>query len=80
MTVFIWVQNVFNTRNVLGVFPYTGQPMDDGFLNSQAGQQLVRNQIDAQSYTDLYKILLNSQTNNFGAPRNARIGLRVNFN
>jgi hypothetical protein len=54
--------------------------MDDGFLNSQAGQQLVRNQIDAQSYTDLYKILLNSQTNNFGAPRNARIGLRVNFN
>ncbi|MFN5219122.1 MAG: hypothetical protein ACK5CL_10165, partial [Sphingomonadales bacterium] len=80
MTVFIWVQNVLNSKNVLGVFPYTGQPMDDGFLNSQAGQQLVRNQIDAQSYTDLYKILLNSQTGNFGAPRNARIGLRVNFN
>jgi hypothetical protein len=54
--------------------------MDDGFLNSQAGQLLVRNQIDAQSYTDLYKILLNSQTGNFGAPRNVRVGIRMNFN
>jgi hypothetical protein len=80
MTVFVWVQNVLNTQNVLGVYPFTGQPMDDGFLNSQAGQLLVRNQIDAQSYTDLYKILLNSQTGNFGAPRNARIGIRMNFN
>jgi hypothetical protein len=80
LNVFVWVQNVLNTKNVVGVFPFTGQPMDDGFLNSQAGQLLVRNQIDAQSYTDLYKILLNSQTGNFGAPRNARVGIRMNFN
>ena len=80
LSVFVWVQNVLNSRNIVGVFPFTGQPMDDGFLNSQAGQLLVRNQIDAQSYTDLYKVLLNSQTGNFGAPRNARIGVRMNFN
>lgn len=80
LNVFVWVQNVLNSRNIVGVFPFTGQPMDDGFLNSQAGQLLVRNQIDAQSYTDLYKVLLNSQTGNFGAPRNMRIGVRMNFN
>jgi hypothetical protein len=54
--------------------------MDDGFLNSQQGQLLVSNQIDAQSYTDLYKIFLNSQTGMLGGPRTLRVGLRVNFN
>jgi hypothetical protein len=80
LNVFVWCQNLLNTRNVVSVFPYTGQAMDDGFLNSQQGQLLVSNQIDAQSYTDLYKIFLNSQTGMLGGPRTLRVGLRVNFN
>lgn len=80
LNVFVWCQNVLNTRNVISVFPYTGQAMDDGFLNSQQGQLLVQNQIDAQSYTDLYKILLNSQTGQLGGPRTLRVGVRLNFN
>ena len=66
--------------NVAGVFPYTGQPQDDGFLNSPQGQLLAKNQIDAQSYVDLYRVLLNSQTGNLGAPRTLRFGLQVFFN
>jgi hypothetical protein len=77
---FFWVNNVLNTWNVLGVFPYTGQPNDDGFLNSSQGKLLVKTQIDAQSYIDLYKILLNSQTGNWNAPRTIRLGLRLNLN
>jgi hypothetical protein len=77
---FFWVNNVLNTWNVLGVFPYTGQPNDDGFLNSSQGKLLVKTQTDAQSYIDLYKILLNSQTGNWNAPRTIRLGLRLNLN
>lgn len=79
-SVFLWVNNVLNTWNVLGVFPFTGQPNDDGFLNSQNGQLLVKNQVDAQSYTDLYRLFLNSQTGNWNAPRTIRLGIRFNLN
>ncbi|MBL7811734.1 MAG: hypothetical protein JNL57_05880 [Bacteroidetes bacterium] len=78
--VFLWVNNVLNTKNVVGVFPYTGQADDDGFLNSPQGKLAVQNQINAQSYTDLYKILLNSQAGNWGSPRTVRLGVRINFN
>lgn len=80
MNVFVWVQNVLNYMNVNGVFPYTGQALDDGFLNSPQGKLLAQNQINAQSYIDLYKVFLNSQTGNLGAPRTVRVGVRINFN
>ncbi|MDG1098421.1 MAG: carboxypeptidase-like regulatory domain-containing protein [Bacteroidia bacterium] len=80
VSVFLWVQNVLNTKNTVGVFPYTGAALDDGFLNSPAGQLVVESQVAAQSYVDLYKTLLNSYTGNFARPRNARIGVRFNFN
>jgi len=38
---------------------------------------LVKTQVDAQSYIDLYKILLNSQTQNWNTPRTIRFGLRL---
>ena len=80
VSVFLWVQNVLNTKNTVNVFPYTGEALDDGFLNSPAGQLVVQSQIAAQSYVDLYRTLLNSNTGNFARPRNARIGVRFNFN
>ena len=80
LNVALWCNNLLNTRNIISVFPYTGQPMDDGFLNSPQGQLLVRNQIDAQSYTDLYKILLNSNTGRLGGPRTVRLIVRMEFN
>ena len=80
MNVFFIISNVLNAYNVVSVYPYTGQPLDDGFINSPQGQLLAKNQIDAQSYVDLYKILLNSQTGNLGAPRTIKVGLRINFN
>lgn len=78
--VFVWVTNVLNTQNVVGVFPYTGQAQDDGFLTSPQGQLVVQSQVSAQSYTDLYRVLLNSQTGQYGNPRQIRVGLRMNFN
>jgi len=80
INLFFWITNLLNTRNINGVFPFTGAPQDDGFLNSQQGQLAVNTQISAQSYADLYKVLLNSQTGNYGTPRQLRFGIRFNFN
>jgi hypothetical protein len=80
MSVFFWIQNVMNARNVNSVYPFTGEAMNDGFINSPQGQLLAQNQIDAQSYIDLYKIMLASQTGMLGAPRTVRLGVRINFN
>jgi hypothetical protein len=60
--------------------PFTGEPNDDGFLNSPQGQLLVKTQVDAQSYIDLYRLLLNSQTGNWNGPRTIRLGVRFNLN
>jgi hypothetical protein len=78
--VFMWVQNVLNTKNVVSVYPYTGSATDDGFLNSPQGQLAIQNQVNAQSFLDLYRTFLNSQTGFYGAPRTIRVGVRVNFN
>jgi hypothetical protein len=77
-TGFLWVTNVFNFERISGVYSYTGSPVDDGFVNSPRGQQAVSEQLSAQSYTDLYRILV-TNPNNFLSPRFARLGVRFNF-
>ena len=77
-TAFFWVTNVFNFERVQGVYSYTGAPTDDGFINSPRGQQAVSEQLSAQSYADLYRILV-TNPGNFLAPRFARLGVRFNF-
>jgi len=78
LTAFFWVTNVLNLKNVNGVYAYTGNAEDDGFLNSPQGQLVVENAINAQSFYDLYSTAINNP-GNFTAPRQARLGLRLNF-
>ena len=62
----------------MGVWPYTGQADDDGYLSSPRGQQALASQLDAQSYTALYRVI----TNNPGfyrGPRFAQLGVRFQF-
>jgi hypothetical protein len=75
VTVFLWVQNLFNAKIVESVYSFTGLPNDDGYLNSPAGQQAISQQINQQSFIDLYNISMNNPFN-YGAPRLIRLGLR----
>ena len=77
-TVFLWVQNLLNNRIIEGVYGYTGQPNDDGYLNSPQGQQYIQEQINQQSFIDLYNIKMNNP-GNFAIPRLARLGFRMTF-
>jgi len=75
---FLWVQNLLNNQIVRSVYRYTGLPNDDGYLNSPQGQQYIQEQIDAQSFIDLYSLKADSPLN-YAAPRMARLGLRMYF-
>ncbi|WP_276132612.1 TonB-dependent receptor [Polluticoccus soli] len=81
---YVMIMNVLNTRDVLSVNGYTGRTDDDGFLADPSGIALTKNQIDPQSYIDLYSIstgLSGTQNsiNNINLPRRVNVGLQFNF-
>ncbi len=78
LNVYFWIQNVFDTRNVLNVYSFTGDPDDDGFLSSREGQQVIESQVTQQAYRDQYSIKVNNP-NNYSNPRLVRIGAQLNF-
>ncbi|MFT4533072.1 MAG: outer membrane receptor protein involved in Fe transport [Saprospiraceae bacterium] len=79
---YLRVQNVFDIRNVRNVFPFTGDPEDDGYLISSFGTDTV-DQINSQnrseeSYLAAYNWRLDSFSN-FTLPRRIYLGLIMDF-
>ena len=78
ISAFLYVQNLLNTREITGVYGYTGKPDDDGYLSSPVGKQSIPNQINPKSYVDLRNIAYNNPDNlNFA--RTINFGLEYNF-
>jgi hypothetical protein len=75
---FVIIQNIFNTRDILGVYGYTGRPDDNGYLSSATGQHFVQQQTLPQAYMDMYRIGYNSQ-GSYNLPRQLTLGLQMNF-
>lgn len=76
--VYIWVQNLFNTRNIVGLYRYTGLPDDDGWLASAEGQQATLGQTNQDSYQTLYEAKVQNPSN-YTLPRLVRLGVVLNF-
>lgn len=80
--VYFRVQNLLNTRNVIGVYPVTGAAEDDGYLTSSRGQDAIQTIQDAgrnlQSYLDVYRTLM-LNPNNYTLPRRLFVGLITYF-
>ena len=75
---YLQIQNLLDTRNVVGVYRATGNATDDGFLQSADGLQLSSAQLSQQAFIDQYNIrLLNPD--NYSLPRRARLGVRFDF-
>ncbi len=74
------VQNLLNTRNIIGVYSYTGDPDDDGYLASQFGLDDINfaKEIDEQSFLDTYSWRLASP-GNYTLPRRIYVGMNVSF-
>jgi outer membrane receptor protein involved in Fe transport len=83
VNVYLKVLNLFNNRNVLRVYDYTGTPDDDGYLSSAFGREYSQDRLNPGSFRDLYSI---KQQNyvlggnpHYAMPRRIRIGAEVNF-
>ncbi len=78
MNVYFQILNVLNTRNIINVYPYTGNAEDDGYLTAPEWQRQINNQIDPMSFRDLYGNFVNNP-GNYSTPRQIRLGLMFNF-
>ena len=87
VTLFAYVDNLFDKKNVINVYSRSGNAYDDGFLTDPAlSSEIVA--ANGQTYVDLYRNvnLENRQhyTNDFGldvfaAPQIVKMGVSVNF-
>ncbi len=78
LNVYFQILNVLNTKNVVNVYPYTGNADDDGYLAAPEWQRQINNQLDPQSFRDLYSVYVNNP-GNYSTPRQIRFGLMFNF-
>lgn len=78
LNVYFQILNLLNTKNILRVYRYTGNPDDDGYLAASEFQAEIEAQTDPQSYRDLYAIYINNPAN-YSLPRRVRFGVIFNF-
>lgn len=77
--VYLLVNNLFNFKNVIGVYRYTGNADDDGFLTNEQTQTYISSIIpDEQAFRTLYSMGVNNPYN-FSQPRRIRLGVSFNF-
>ncbi len=72
------VNNLLQTRDILGVYGFTGKPDDKGYLTSSFGKQYVPQQVNPQSYSDLYTIA-NNDPAHYNYARTISFALEFNF-
>jgi hypothetical protein len=78
INVYIEFANLLNTQNVTSVYPATGSSSDDGFLSAPEWQNQISQQVDQQSFRDLYSIQMNNPYR-YSNPRTIRLGVMFNF-
>lgn len=78
INVYLDILNLLNTKNVTNVYPATGSATDDGYLSAPEYQNQINQQVDPQSYRDLYSVWI-ANPYNYSSPRQIRLGLMFNF-
>ncbi|MDW8274384.1 MAG: hypothetical protein RMJ53_09170, partial [Chitinophagales bacterium] len=76
--IYLQIQNLLNTANVINVYRYTGNPNDDGYLSSAVSDGAKNVAYNPQSYIDLYRAFI-ERPENFSLPRRIFLGLQFNF-
>jgi hypothetical protein len=78
LNIYLSVLNLFNTRNVVNVYNFTGSPDDDGYLSSAQAAAALAITNSAIAFRDMYSIRMNAPTN-YSIPRQIRIGVLFEF-
>jgi hypothetical protein len=78
LSVYVEILNLFNFNNVVGVYGYTGNPNDDGFLASAEYQKQINSYNDPQAFIDYYRAYVNNPYN-YSLPRRINVGVQFGF-
>lgn len=78
LNVYLLINNLLNTVNIIDVHRFTGNPDDDGFLNANQFSQLIGSQIDETSFRQLYALKANDPLH-YGLARTIQLGVRFDF-
>ncbi len=78
VNIYLQIQNLLNTQNVLGVYAATGSGDDDGYLSSAEGLRDAASRNDPAAFALLYGYKVNDP-NNFSIPRRIRLGASLSF-
>jgi hypothetical protein len=78
LNVYLWVSNVLNTRNINGVYRFTGVSDDDGYLAAAQYQPLINSQNSPASFRNYYSMFVDNPFN-LGVPRTIRLGVKLDF-
>ena len=87
---YLWVQNLFDTDNVLAVYRATGLANTDSYLETPGGESFLENALDPNGAAFNYSTFVASPVNvggfhtssgglMYGQPRQIRLGLLFNF-
>lgn len=78
LNVYVQILNVLNTKNVINLYRYTGDPDDDGYLSAPENQLGFESYLDPQSFRDMYASKI-SNPSHYSIPRRIRIGIVLDF-
>jgi len=82
VNVYFRAANLLNRKNVIGVYPTTGSPTNDGYLASQEGQSVVRGITESGQNSEAYLASYSwvvQNPNNFTLPRRLYVGAIFGF-
>ena len=65
INVAVTINNLFDIRNVLSVWPVTGNPEDNGYLTDPESQQVINSYLDPQAFRDVYAISMRNSYWNY---------------
>lgn len=78
LNVYLEVMNIFNFKNVIYVYEYTGNADDDGYLSSSEYQQQINSQVNVASYSNYYRMRM-TDPYNYTMPTRVRLGVQFTF-
>lgn len=80
--IYLRIQNLLDTRNIIGVYSFSGDANNDGYLASSFGldrlQQVEENGQSVENFVDAYNWRL-LQSGFYTQPRRINLGLRFDF-
>jgi hypothetical protein len=78
LNTYLLINNLLNTRNIISVYRFTGNPDDDGYLNAPQFQPAILSQLDEVSFRQMYGLKVNAP-GNYSVARTIQLGLRLDF-